>query len=141
MKALTLTQPWATFVAHRLKTIETRSWRTPYVGWLAIHAAKRFPNEIKLLCKNDPFKFWLTFLGYTIDTLPLGMVIAKAVLIHCRKIVIHEDWNNLPPDDEIQFGDYSEDRFMWTFGTIERLSDPVPAKGRLGLWEWDYKGE
>lgn len=38
MKALTLHQPWATLVALGIKTVETRSWYTPYRGPLAIHA-------------------------------------------------------------------------------------------------------
>jgi hypothetical protein len=44
MKALTLTQPWATLVAIGAKTIETRSWPTSYRGPLAIHAAKGYPK-------------------------------------------------------------------------------------------------
>lgn len=35
MKALTLTQPWATLVAIQAKRIETRSWGTDYRGWIA----------------------------------------------------------------------------------------------------------
>lgn len=39
LKALTLTQPWASLVAIGAKEIETRSWTTRHRGWLAIHAA------------------------------------------------------------------------------------------------------
>ena len=45
MKALSLWQPWASLVALRVKTIETRSWSTSYRGPLAIHAAKRPVRE------------------------------------------------------------------------------------------------
>lgn len=41
MKALTLTQPWASLVVLGEKSIETRSWKTSYRGPLAIHAAKK----------------------------------------------------------------------------------------------------
>ena len=37
MKAITLTQPWATLVMLGQKQWETRSWRTHYTGALAIH--------------------------------------------------------------------------------------------------------
>jgi activating signal cointegrator 1 len=47
MKAITLTQPWATLVAIGAKRIETRSWPTNYRGPLAIHAAKGFPKWAK----------------------------------------------------------------------------------------------
>lgn len=40
MKAITLTEPWATLVAIGAKQIETRSWPTSYRGPVAIHAAK-----------------------------------------------------------------------------------------------------
>ncbi len=56
MKALTLTQPWATLVAIGAKCIETRSWRTSYRGPLAIHAAKGFPKAAWNLCLGQPFK-------------------------------------------------------------------------------------
>ena len=44
MKALTLTQPWATLIAVGAKRIETRSWGTSYRGRIAIHAAKGFAS-------------------------------------------------------------------------------------------------
>lgn len=40
MRALSLLQPWASFVAHCLKEFETRSWGTGYRGPIAIHASK-----------------------------------------------------------------------------------------------------
>src|SRR3954451_22243677 len=49
--ALTLTQPWATLVAIGAKQIETRSWGTSYRGWLAIHAAKGYPDAAKAECR------------------------------------------------------------------------------------------
>jgi hypothetical protein len=48
MKALTLTEPWASAVAAGFKRIETRSWRAPHfvVGQrIAIHAAKRMTDD------------------------------------------------------------------------------------------------
>ena len=53
MKALTLTQPWATLVAIGAKRIETRSWRTSYRGPLAIHAAKGFPKWAREFAQDD----------------------------------------------------------------------------------------
>ena len=47
MKAITLTQPWASLVALGAKRIETRSWNTNYRGPLAIHAAKGLPKGLK----------------------------------------------------------------------------------------------
>ncbi len=43
MKALTIRQPWASLIAHGVKTIETRSWKTSYRGPIAIHAGAKRP--------------------------------------------------------------------------------------------------
>lgn len=44
MKAITLTEPWASLFALGCKTIETRDWATRERGWFAIHSAKGFPG-------------------------------------------------------------------------------------------------
>lgn len=48
VKAITLHQPWASFVALGVKAVETRSWATGYRGPLAIHAAARRPDVTML---------------------------------------------------------------------------------------------
>lgn len=40
MRALSLKQPWATLLAHGVKTIEIRSWPNLHRGQTLIHAAK-----------------------------------------------------------------------------------------------------
>lgn len=40
-------------------------------------------------------------------------------------------------DQEIAFGDYSADRHAWFLDGIRALSQPIPAKGALGLWTWE----
>ena len=68
MKAISLTQPWATLVAIGAKQIETRSWGTPYRGELAIHAAKGLGSVggkrgLAALCATEPFCSVLTAWG------------------------------------------------------------------------------
>ena len=41
MKALSVKQPWAGMIASGMKTIETRTWPTPYRGDLLIVSSKR----------------------------------------------------------------------------------------------------
>lgn len=38
MKALTISQPYASLIADGFKFVENRKWRTNYRGWIAIHA-------------------------------------------------------------------------------------------------------
>ena len=104
MKAITLTQPWASLVALGLKKIETRGWRTDHRGPLAIHAAKGFPKWASDLVRND-WEFFGAFhperaaslksagvrlipsaSGHQAAAeLPLGAVVATCQLVACWK--------------------------------------------------------
>ena len=37
------------------------------------------------------------------------------------------------------YGDYTEGRFVWLLDEIQSIV-PIPAKGALGLWEWEPAG-
>jgi hypothetical protein len=149
MKALTLTQPWATLVAIGAKRIETRSWGTSYRGPLAIHAAKGFPKWAQETCLED--QFWKALngkrpmvLAYK-PKLPCGVVLATCRLIDCRSTVykvpngvaVFEKYPKLETDQELEFGDYAPGRWAWVLEDVKPLPEPIPAKGSLGLWDFD----
>jgi len=124
MKAITLTQPWATLIAIGAKQIETRSWRTFYRGPLAIHAGKTLPA----------WQFRSVLEAYGIHSfmdLPLGVVVATCTLV--RIVRIYPD--NTPPKPEFYYGDYTPGRWAWYLSDVKPLAVPVPARGSLGLWE------
>lgn len=39
--------------------------------------------------------------------------------------------------NEYFFGDYTPGRYAWLLHDVVMLPEPVPAKGQLGLWEWE----
>jgi len=130
MKAITLWQPWATLIAIGVKPFETRSWSTRYRGPIAIHAGKT--REGLDLCRGLPeIERALTGAGFTLDTLPLGVVVCTARLVACRPTeqVVAEGLADA-------FGDYSSSRFAWHLVDIQPLEPPVPTAGKQGLWEW-----
>lgn len=147
MKALTLTQPWATLVAIGAKRIETRSWGTSYRGPLAIHAAKGFPKwardfTAEPVCyeavkKSGPYS--MMYAAY-----PTGTVLATCRLVAVKLIVDSRTalgpWDAarmLPPSEpEFSFGDYEPGRYAWILEDVRQFPEPIPAKGALGLWEW-----
>lgn len=137
MKALTLTQPWATLVAIGAKKIETRSWNTNYRGRLAIHAAKGFPGAARSIAfRNEYFKSALTAAGYqSPDDLPVGVVLGGCNLVRVERIT---DQTLTPPMPEYEFGSYDVGRYMWYLEDFVRYSAPIPAKGALSLWEWSH---
>lgn len=141
MKALTLTQPWASLVAFGLKRFETRSWHTNYRGPLAIHAAKGLPAAARRLFRTEPFASDVRACGYAPkecsmvpwrDTYPLGYIVATCRLVEVRRIGDFE-----PPNErERVYGDWRPGRYAWELADVRGLEVPVRVNGALGLWEW-----
>ncbi len=38
--------------------------------------------------------------------------------------------------DQLPYGDFAPGRYAWLLDDVQPI-DPVPAKGKLGLWEWE----
>lgn len=127
MKALSLTQPWATAIVLGLKHWETRSWPTGYRGEVCIHASKGFPRWAKDFAEE---------MGLDVASLPLGRIVCVAHLAECRQTA------TLAPTltyEETQWGDYAPGRYAFKFENVRVLPEPVLACGKLGFWAvgWD----
>lgn len=142
MKAITIHQPWASLIAHELKRIETRSWRTNYRGKLAIHASLTMPDMNSVKSINEALK---RKCGAT--DLPYGKILAVADLIDCQKVIDRSMLNfakfeailesgQIVKDDEYSFGDYTPGRYAWILDNIQQI-DPAAVRGRQGLWNWE----
>lgn len=131
MKALTLTQPWATLVISGAKRIETRSWPTAYRGRIAIHAAKGMPRWAREACYEIYFARALDDRHW--DELPRGCVIGTVDIIDCRPT---ESFDDVIMPAEREMGDFAPGRFGWVLANPIPIT-PVPAGGALGLWEWE----
>lgn len=139
MKALTLTEPWATLMALHEKTIETRSWRMPnnIIGQeVAIHSAKGYPKWAQETCLEEPFKSSLAGQAYSLPAINRGHVLCIVKFTGSR---LTEDMREQITDKERAFGDYADGRWAWFSEFIRRLDYPTPAVGHLGFWEWDAR--
>jgi len=159
MLCLSLYQPWASFVAYGIKTVETRSWGFAYRGPLLIHAGKRpldriaqavaartlgNPSALDRLraAGSNPAAPW-----------PLGAVVGAAQVVHVwRTEGVGVDpaatWGGWRTDDtndptakavyvtalEASLGDYSPKRFAIALDRCTPLPAPVPARGFQGLF-------
>lgn len=131
MKAITLTQPWATLVAFGAKKIETRSWATDYRGPLAIHAAKSIPTWVDYWAISV-LPILSRYRALPIQSLPRGCVVATCTLVDVVPAA-----RARPDAAERTLGDFAPGRFAWLLADVRPLPVPVPARGSLGLWEWD----
>lgn len=138
IKALTLTEPWATLCALSEKNVETRSWSTHYRGRIAIHAAKGYPKWARdLRYKDTFFRDALLFTDEDVIKGNLGHILCVRNLIAVIPTVEYLKKYRIT-DKEFNFGDYSGNRFAWVFDNTVRFFTPaIQAKGALGLWDWE----
>ncbi len=131
-KALSLLQPWASLVVMGLKKIETRSWSTPYRGLLLIHASAGKAG--KLIAENAAIRKHIA----DYKTLPFGCIIGQVQLVDIVRVgelqLPSEEIDKLSLEEKA-FGD-NKARFAWLFADAEMFDEPIPATGRLGLWEF-----
>ena len=129
MKVLSIKEPYATLIKNGIKKIETRSYKTNYMGELYIHASlKMYDNyqdnkELLPLIKNYNFK--------------LGYIICKCKLIDCLYMT-EEFIEDIKENNYSEYicGDYKVGRYAWILDDIEVLNNPISAKGSLGIWNY-----
>lgn len=81
LNAVSIKQPWATFVIHGVKRYEARCWNTRHRGELAIHASKTLTSEAFNLFFQPSYHALLQSLGYrTPYDLPVGKLIGTVEL-------------------------------------------------------------
>ncbi len=131
MKVLSLTEPFATLIKQKKKLVETRSWKTNYRGELYIHASMTKPSKLDLeneelmsLVENKKMNF--------------GHIICKCILVDCLYMT-EEYINNMKENNYQEYicGEYSVGRYAWILESVELLDKPIPAKGHLGIWNYE----
>ena len=130
MKVISIIEPWASLIKEKVKYIETRSWKTNYRGKIYIHASlKKVPkkderiNILISLLENKNFKY--------------GHIIAEATLVDC--IYMDEEFISKIKNNNKEYicGEYSIGRYAWVLKDIKELNEPIPAKGNLGIWNYN----
>jgi len=126
MKALSIRQPYAWLIVSGIKTLENRTWRTDYRGPLLIHAGLRIDEamirHILRQCRSvgEPI---------TRDEMSEmrigGAVVGVVDLVDCTQSPTGEDaqWHN-------------PGAWAWILRNPRQIS-PIPARGRLGLFDLD----
>lgn len=139
MKAISLWQPYASFMALHLKWNETRGRLTHYRGELAICSARRnsFPGEfgsdVDWLVQRAG-DLWLKENKLKPEAerslfFPKGYVVCVVELIDCK-----------PTDGlevsslEKMLGNYLPGRFAWITRNCRPLKHPVPVVGHQGFF-------
>ena len=155
MKALTMYQPWATLIAYGIKNNETKQWppKLEHMGRrIAIHAGRQAITNPRHLNRDTWDAITEIYGPKWMDDIPRGVVVATAVLAAAyritdraggRLVLAHRDpaaHLEQPEPPEIRadsYGDFRPPRWLWVLEDVEPIDPPVPARGSLGLWDWE----
>jgi hypothetical protein len=121
LPALSVRQPWASYLATGLKTVELRSWSTSYRGWLWIHAGKKLDVVAMKL---------LDLCG---EEFGRGGLVGLAKLEECILLNSETQWSRLQ-GEHLSPGWFSSSCFGWRFSDAIALTEIIECPGELGLF-------
>ncbi len=129
MKVITIKQPFASLIVENIKKYEFRTWKTNYRGKILIHSAKTVD-------KNAMKKFEKYNLDY-----PTGCIIGIASITDCIKV--DDNFRNiLKSENDLVYSNTIKNKEWNGYGfKLEKVSkiEPIKVRGKLSLWEYDYK--
>ncbi len=139
--ALSLWQPWASFVVEGVKRFETRSWSTRHRGPLLIHAGQprsrgSIPPEVDALAVQRWGSQWHRHL-------PFGALLGEVDLVgvfpseFVQTIFERDVWTAEAAKLERTLGDFSASRFAWEVLNPKAWTTPIPYAGRQRLFQAD----
>jgi hypothetical protein len=112
--------PWADWIINgldgQIKTTENRTWKTLYRGRIMIHVSKTLDYNFTKRLGFDPSLLvrWDRQQGCIIGSVELYAI-----------------------DREMKTQWDEPDLFHWRFKNPVPLKNPVPARGSLGLWNYE----
>jgi hypothetical protein len=129
MKALTISQPYASLIATGAKWVENRTQDFRYRGWLLIHAGKG--------------EQYMTRAAMREQNLPYGQAIAVcrlAASVHVpdlrRRIAARSPYPGMTVEDLLDIVNHAHTEGPWglVLREVRVLPVPIPCSGALGLW-------
>ena len=119
--ALSVRQPWAYLIVMGQKTIELRSWSTPYRGLLLIHAAKKVDEKA------------MRYFDLQDSGLDTGCLVGGVELV---------DVIRMAPDtlrrrrwEHRGFGPFTGSMYGLVLQAPQVFSEPIPMLGSLGMFD------
>lgn len=138
MKALSIKQPWASLIAHGIKDIENRTWKTNFRGRIYIHASAKqagsYDELLNDIQKND--------LKVMYDNITLrkqhhfSAIIGEVDIIDC--VINHPSiWAEKGFEYASVDGHGYKEVYNWVLANPVLYEKPIlNVKGKLSFWEF-----
>jgi len=139
MKALSIKQPWASLIAHGIKNVENRTWKTNFRGKIFIHASAK-PVEV-LFSVEQSAQLWMNGFDATTviskESFPISAIIGEVEIVDC--VINHESiWAEKSDWQEV--GWTEKQIYNWVLANAVLYDKPIlNVKGKLSFWEYQCK--
>lgn len=142
MKALSIKQPWASLIAHGIKDIENRKWKTHFRGRIYIHASANDSGALYELLNDkqiDATNNHWTDSPY--PNRPLSAIIGEVDIIDC--VVNHPSiWAEktfmYEYDEQVEENPIGKPIWNWVLANPILYHKPIlNVKGKLSFWEFE----
>lgn len=134
MKCLSIRQPWASLIAHGIKPIENRSWKTNFRGRIYIHASGVSSGSLYELLNDDQIKaisnHWTAAPPF--PNRPTSAIIGEVDIVDC--VINHPGiWA-----EKASFPSDSKPIYNWVLANPVLYKEPIlNVKGKLSFWEFE----
>ena len=155
MKAISIKQPWASLIAHGIKDIENRTWKTNYRGKVYIHAsAKQAGSYDELLNDLQKIEFKEKYYRVTLRKQHhFSAIIGEVDIVDCvinhpsiwaeKTNTIHKkpsskDKNLRGYDSALKMYQRNKPIYNWVLANPVIYEKPIlNVKGKLSFWEFE----
>lgn len=138
MKALSIKQPWASLIAHGIKDIENRTWKTKFRGRIFIHVSAKSAINTHIL--SEAQRKVLRDRTTPVDITHLSAIIGEVDIIDC--VINHPSIWAEPTTirhmgDNVSFID-GDPIYNWVLANPVLYDKPIlNVKGKLSFWDFE----
>lgn len=144
MKALSIKQPWASLIAHGIKDIENRTWKTHFRGRIYIHASAKDAGSLFELLNEKQIEaisnHWTAAPPF--PNRPVSAIIGEVDIVDC--VINHPSiWaektncQKLGKSTLLVF-DEPKIIYNWVLANPVLYEKPIlNVKGKLSFWEFE----
>ncbi len=137
MKALSIKQPWASLIAHNIKNIENRTWKTKFRGRIFIHASAKDAGALYELLNEKQIEamsnHWTAAPPF--PDRPVSAIIGEVDIVDC---VINHPSIWAEKSDWQEVGWTEKQIYNWVLANPVLYEKPIlNVKGKLSFWDFN----
>lgn len=148
MKAISIKQPWASLIAHGIKNIENRTWKTNFRGRIYIHASGKFAGDINTLFSDEQWNIMGEEMrcNMVLKDFPTSTIIGEVDIVDC--VINHpsiwaeksDNYGRFFRNGVPAYVGKKENKpiYNWVLDNPILYEKPIlNVKGKLSFWEFE----